>query len=150
MVRLGLNGKFTRGTAGGTPSTEVLNCKDLSANLSVSLADITTRGSGGWREQAAALKELELEWKMLVDPDDADYVAVSAAFHAGTPLALGVTPGTSGGLVGDFVISEFGEEQPLEDAIAITVKAVPTKISGSSARNPSWTAPAVSSGTTTP
>lgn len=150
MIRLGMNGKFFRGTAGGTPATEVLNCKDLTANLTRSLADITTRGSGGWRQQAAALKELELEWKMLVDPSDADYTAFSAAFHSGEALALGVTPGTGGGLVGDFIISEFNEEEPLEDATSVTVKAVPTKISGSSARNPSWSAPTESSGTTTP
>jgi len=141
MKRVGLNGKLYRGTAGSTAATEVLNCVDLTLSLSKAMADITTRGSGGWRQKLSTVKECELEWKMYVDPEDADYAAIIAAWHSGTPLALKVSPTGNGGLDGDFEITDISEEQPLEDAMAVTVKAEPTNIGGTNGRNPTWTAP---------
>lgn len=67
-------------------------------------------------------------------------------------LALFVSDGVGKGLDADFTITNFSIEQPLEEAITVSVTAEPTNIGGTSGRAPTWnnsgpTASAGSSGT---
>ena len=134
-IVLGLNAKLLRGTAGSTAATEVKNVKDLTLNLESGEADVTTRATGGWRATAGTLKEASLEFGILYDTEDADFQAFQAAYFSNTPLALFITDGAGSGLDADWSITAFTVEQPLEEAVSVSITAKPT----ASTRAPAWT-----------
>ena len=133
-VVLGINAKLLRGTAGATGATEVKNVKDLTLNLESGECDVTTRATKGWRATVATLKEASLEFAILYDTEDLDFQAFSDAYFGNTPLALFVTDGAGNGLDADFSITGFSVEQPLEEALSVSVTAKPT----ASTRAPVW------------
>ncbi len=135
-IVLGLDAKLFRGTAGSRAATEVTNVKDLTLNLESGEADVTTRATKGWKASVATLKEASLEFSILYDPDDPDFAAFQSAYFGNTPLALFVSDGqdTAHGLDADFSITAFSMEQPLEEAISVSVTAKPT----ASERAPEW------------
>ena len=133
-IVLGLDAKLLRGTAGTTGTTEVKNVKDLTLNLESGEADVTTRATGGWRASAATLKEASLEFGILYDTADADFQAFQAAYFSNTPLSLFITDGNGGGLDADWSITAFTVEQPLEEAVSVSITAKPT----ASTRAPAW------------
>ena len=135
-VVLGLDAKLLRGAAGSTGSTEVKNVKDLTLNLESGEADVTTRATKGWRATVATLKDASLEFGILYDTEDSDFQAFSDAYFNNTPLALFVTDGKGNGLDADFSITGFSVEQPLEEALSVSVTAKPT----ASTRAPLWKA----------
>ena len=133
-IVLGLDAKLLRGTAGATAATEVKNVKDLTLNLESGEADVTTRATKGWKASVATLKEASLEFGILYDMADADFQAFSDAYFNNTALALFVTDGAGNGLAADFSITGFSVEQPLEEALSVSVTAKPT----ASTRAPTW------------
>ena len=135
-IVLGLDAKLFRGTAGSRAATEVTNVKDLTLNLESGEADVTTRATKGWKASAATLKEASLEFTILYDTEDAEFTAFQAAYFGNTPLALFVSDGqdTAHGLDADFSITAFSVEQPLEEAISVSITAKPT----ASTRAPEW------------
>jgi|BioPla2DNA2_1021312.scaffolds.fasta_scaffold29558_1 predicted secreted protein len=133
-VVLGLDAKLLRGTAGTQAATEVTNVKDLTVTLESGEADVTTRATSGWKASVATLKNASLEFGILYDTDDEDFKAFQSAYFSNTALALFITDGEGNGLDADFSITGFTIEQPLEEAISVSVKAKPT----SSTRSPQW------------
>jgi len=135
-IVLGLDAKLFRGAAGSRAATEVTNVKDLTLNLESGEADVTTRATKGWKASVATLKEASLEFSILYEPDDADFAAFKTAYFSNTPIALFVSDGqdTAHGLDADFSITAFSMEQPLEEAISVSVTAKPT----ASERAPEW------------
>lgn len=131
---LGLDAKLLRGAAGATGATEVKNVKDLTLNLESGEADVTTRATKGWKATVAALKEASLEFGLLYDTEDTDFTAFQTAYFGNTPIALFVTDGDGHGLDADWSITGFSVEQPLEEALAVSVTAKPT----ASTRAPVW------------
>lgn len=134
-VVLGLDAKLFRGAAGSTASTEVTNVKDLTLNLESGEADVTTRATQGWRATVATLKDASLEFGILYDTADTDFQAFQSAYLNNTPLALFITDGAGSGLDADFSVTGFSVEQPLEEAMTVSVTAKPT----ASTRAPAWT-----------
>lgn len=135
-IVLGLDAKLFRGTAGTQAATEVKNVKDLTLNLESGEADVTTRATEGWKASAATLKEASLEFSILYDTEDADFTAFWTAYFSNTPLALFVSDGQTSahGLDADFSITAFTVEQPLEEAVSVSITAKPT----ASTRAPAW------------
>ena len=133
-IKLGLDAKLFRGTAGTQGTIEVTNVKDVSLSLESGEADVTTRATGGWRASAATLKEASLEFGILYDTEDADFQAFQSAYFSNTPLALFITDGNGGGLDADWSITAFTVEQPLEEAVSVSITAKPT----ASTRAPAW------------
>lgn len=135
-IVLGLDAKLFRGTAGTQAATEVKNVKDLTLNLESGEADVTTRATEGWKASAATLKEASLEFSILYDTEDADFTAFRTAYFSNTPLALFVSDGQTSahGLDADFSITAFTVEQPLEEAVSVSITAKPT----ASTRAPAW------------
>ena len=133
-VVLGLDAKLLRGSAGSTGATEVKNVKDLTLNLESGEADVTTRATSGWRASVATLKDASLEFGILYDTEDADFTAFQSAYFGNTPMALFVTDGDGNGLDADWSITGFSVEQPLEEALTVSVTAKPT----ASTRAPQW------------
>ena len=133
-IVLGLDAVLMRGTAGSKGTTEVKNVKDLTLNLESGEADVTTRATAGWRASVATLKEASLEFSILYDTEDTDYNAFATAYFNNTPLSLFVSDGNGTGLDADFSITGFSIEQPLEEALSVSITAKPT----ASERAPQW------------
>ena len=133
-IVLGLDAVLMRGSAGSTGTTEVKNIKDLTLNLESGEADVTTRATQGWRASVATLKEASLEFSILYDTEDTDYNAFATAYFNNTPLSLFVSDGNGTGLDADFSITGFSIEQPLEEALSVSITAKPT----ASERAPQW------------
>lgn len=133
-VVLGLDAILLRGDAGSTGSTEVKNVKDLTLNLESGEADVTTRATKGWKATIATLKDASIEFGILYDTEDPDFQAFKDAYFNNAPLALFVTDGNGTGLDADFSITGFSVEQPLEEALTVSVTAKPT----ASTRAPQW------------
>jgi len=133
---LGLDAKLFRGAAGTQAATEVTNVKDLTLTLESGEANVTTRATSGWKASVATLKDASLEFGILYDTEDADFLAFQTAYFSNEPMALFISDGEGSGLDADFSITGFTVEQPLEEAIAVSIKAKPT----SSTRAPQWVA----------
>ena len=133
-IVLGLDAVLMRGSAGSTGTTEVKNIKDLTLNLESGEADVTTRATQGWRASVATLKEASLEFSILYDTEDTDSNAFATAYFNNTPLSLFVSDGNGTGLDADFSITGFSIEQPLEEALSVSITAKPT----ASERAPQW------------
>ena len=133
-IVLGLDAVLMRGTAGSQGTTEVKNVNDLTLNLESGEADVTTRATAGWRASVATLKEASLEFSILYDTEDTDYNAFATAYFNNTPLSLFVSDGNGTGLDADFSITGFSIEQPLEEALSVSITAKPT----ASERAPQW------------
>ena len=135
-IKLGLDAKLFRGTAGTQGNIEVTNVKDVSLSLESGEADVTTRKAKGWKLSVATLKEASLEITILYDTEDEDFIAFKEAYFSNTPLSLFVTDGdtTAHGLDADFSVTGFTVDQPLEEAVTVKVTAKPT----ASDRAPVW------------
>jgi len=138
---LGFDAKMYRQTSGtraawpGTgaaPNLDLIsNVRDVTVTLDKTEADVTTRGGDGWRQTIAALKELTVEWEMVYDTTDADFLAVLASFTGNTTIALAVLDGGSTtvgtkGFWADFMISGAEKSEPLEGAQTIKFTAKST------------------------
>jgi hypothetical protein len=135
-IKLGLDAKLFRGTAGTQGTIEVTNVKDVSLSLESGEADVTTRKAKGWKLSVATLKEASLEITILYDTEDEDFLAFKTAYFTNTPLSLFVTDGdtTAHGLDADFSVTGFTVDQPLEEAVTVKITAKPT----ASDRAPVW------------
>ena len=117
--------------------TELKNVKDVTLNLEAGEADVTTRANAGWRATVATLKEGSVEFEMVWDSDDPGFAAIRTAYFTNTPIALAILDGEDGeGLDADFSITNFSRNEPLEEAITVSVTAKPTY----STRAPTWVA----------
>ena len=118
-IVIGLDVKLLRGTAGATAVTEVINVKDLVL-----------------KEASLEFGNLcdTLEFRIMYDTEDADFTAFQTAYFSDTSMALFVTDGKGQGLDADWSIIGFSVEQPLEEAMSVSVTAKPT----ASTRAPSW------------
>ena len=133
-VKLGLDARlyFCAAGMGGTPTwTELTNVKDVTLNLETGEADVTTRGNAGWRASVATLKDGSIEFEMVWDTEDAGFTAIKDAYFNNAAIAFAVMDGditTAGsqGLQADFTITNFSRNEPLEEALTVSVTAKPT------------------------
>lgn len=128
-TKLGKDGLLKIGTAGSTPATEVKKVKDVTINVNRAMIDVTTRGSGGWKEDAPGLKTGAVEFTLVaVSSADANYTVnktILDAFDAGTVISAMADDGGGKGMMGDFYVTDVSESQPLEDATTYSVKLSP-------------------------
>jgi len=134
-IKLGMEAKLYHGPAGSTATSELTNVKDVTLNLETGEADVTTRGNQGWRATVATLKNGSVEFEMIWDTSDAGFTAIQQAYFNNTPIALAILDGAGGsGLDADFSITNFTRNEPLEEAMTVSVTAKPTY----STRAPAW------------
>ncbi|HPD31731.1 MAG TPA: phage tail tube protein [Phycisphaerae bacterium] len=134
-IKLGMEAKLYYGPAGSTANTELNNVKDVTLNLETGEADVTTRGNQGWRATVATLKSGTVEFEMIWDTGNAGFTAIKNAYFNNTSIALAILDGPNGeGLDADFSITNFSRNEPLEEAITVSVTAKPTY----STRAPTW------------
>ena len=134
---LGMNAALYYGAAiegdGPTlPSTLTLvgNVKDVTLSMEAGESDVTTRGNSGWRATAPTLREATLEFQMQWKPGDAAFTAIKNAYLTNATVALAAltekhdaTGSQAEGPVGNWSITNFSREEPLEEAIVVNVTA---------------------------
>ena len=132
-IKLGLDCRLYRntGTYAVPAWNEIKNAKDATLNLEAGEADVSTRGTGAWRATVATLKDASIEWEMVWDTGDDDFAAIRDAFlnRAGIELAVmdgDITAPGSQGLRALCVITNFSRNEPLEEAVTVSVTAKPT------------------------
>jgi hypothetical protein len=134
-LRVGLEAKLYRntGTAGSASPTlnEVGNCRDLTLGMEKNTTDVTVRANNGWRANKGVLKDGTIEWSMIADGEDADYVAFRDAFLNNTDVDIfvmssDVDNADSEGLRAVVSINNFTRNEPLEEALTVDITAQPT------------------------
>jgi hypothetical protein len=132
-IRLGLDAKLYRntGTIGSSLWTVIDNVRDVTLNLETGEADVTTRGNEGWRAAVGTLKDASIEFEMVWDTEDFDFIALKDAFFSGTPIELLIADGDMSeagaqGLRAVCRIIAFTRSEALEEAITVSVTAKPT------------------------
>lgn len=132
-IKLGMEAKLFRNSGSYASPTwaEMDNVKDLTLNLEAGEADVTTRGNNGWRATVASLKDGSIEFEMVWDTADAAFTAIQQAYFGNTPVEFAVMDGPiteagSQGLRASFSITKFSRNEPLEEAISVSVTAKPT------------------------
>lgn len=136
-ARLGLECKLYRVTA-GPMNTLMANVRNVTLNLESSQADVSTRGTGGWRQLRSGLKDATLDFEMLDLEGDADLTAISGAYFGNTSIEFKVMDGLitdtdSRGLHATMEIVNFSRAEDLEDAVVYNVSAKPAP-----GTNPAW------------
>ncbi len=128
-----------------TPTwSEISNIANLSLNLDKDEIDLTTRGSGGFKEFVDGLIDAGIDFDLVWDTSDAAFTAIQTAYFAKTAvefLILDGDEGTTGsqGLRVTCMIKKFSRSEQLGDALKVDVTIRPVKNSDAA---PAWyTAP---------
>ena len=141
-IKLGLECKFYRDDSGTW--NEIGNVRDLTINMEMGVADVTTRGGNGWRQNVATLRDGTVTFQMVYDTTDADFTALQTAFLATTAAAREIKVAamdgdiaTSGsqGLIAFMNVTNFSMPENLEEAVMVDVTLQPSYNSTA----PAWT-----------
>lgn len=132
-IKLGLECKLYRDDSGTW--NEIGNVRDLTINMEMGVADVTTRGGNGWRQNVATLRDGTVTFQMVYDTADADFTALQTAFLATTAAAREIkiaamdgdisTSGTQG-LVAFMNVTNFSMPENLEEAVMVDVTLQPS------------------------
>lgn len=119
-----------RGEAGAIATTEAGNTATVTMNLSADSIDVTTRAAKGWRQYIQGLKNGSVDITIYYDTEDDTYTAFNSAFLGGTAISLFISDGEGNGLDGDFIVSGYTQNEPLEDKVSIDITVNLTDIGG--------------------
>ena len=132
-VRLGLDAKLYRntGTYAAPTWNEIQNAKDVTLNMEVSEADVTTRGNAGWKAVVGALRDASIEFDFVWDTAADDFPVLRDAFLTRNSIEFAVmdrdiTQSGAQGLRVTCVVTKFNCNQPLDEAITVSVTLKPT------------------------
>ena len=132
-VKLGMEAKLYRndGDYEVPDWVEMKNVRDLTLNNEKGEADVTTRKNNGWRATIGTLKDGTIEFEMVWDTDDANFTAIREAYFDNNSVEFAVMDGDidtlgSQGLRATMSIMNFTRNEPLEEAITVSVTAKPT------------------------
>ena len=136
------NAKLYRNSGSyGTPTWDLINnVKDLTLNLDKDEVDITTRGSGGFKEFIDGMIDASIDFGMVWDTADTDFTAIRTAFFAKTAIEFLILDGlqaTSGsqGLRVTCMIKSFTRNENLGEALMVDVTLRPVKNANAA---PAW------------
>ncbi len=141
-IKLGLECKLYRDDSGTW--NEIGNVRDLTINMEMGVADVTTRGGNGWHQNVATLRDGTVTFQMVYDTTDADFTALQTAFLATTAAAREIKVAamdgdiaTSGsqGLIAFMNVTNFSMPENLEEAVMVDVTLQPSYNSTA----PAWT-----------
>lgn len=140
-IVFGYQGKAYRntGTYGSPTWNDIPNIRDVTITLQTDEDDVTTRGGNGWKQNAATLKDMSIEFEMVYDTTDADFTAMQSAFLNGTSIDMAFMDGdisTTGkqGPRAEMMVSQFGRNEPLTQAMKVPVTVKPAYSSNA----PTW------------
>lgn len=136
------NAKLYRNSGSyGTPTWDLItNVRDLTLNLDKDEVDITTRGSGGFKEFIDGMIDASIDFGMVWDTADTDFTAIRTAFFAKTAIeflildGLVATPGSQGLRV-TCMVKSFTRNENLGEALMVDVTLRPVKNANAA---PAW------------
>jgi hypothetical protein len=141
-IRVSLDAKLYYGAAGSTASTLLNTVGDVTLSLKKSETKISSRATR-WALFKGALKEAEVSFELIDDPNEGAVAALVGAFMSDEPMAFCVRDALNGaGLDADFEILGADRDEKLEDAIKYKFTIKPTYVS----RYPSWSPGGVAGG----
>ena len=113
--------------------------KDTTLSLEFDEADATCRGSGGFKQAASTLGNLEIDGNAVKDRSDTSFVAMEAAAVAQTVLEVLVMDGpkaaaTSNGWRLPVQIRTWTENQPMDDVVTVDFALKPARTTHSPAK----------------
>ena len=118
--------------------TEIENVMgDLMLNDEKGEAEVTTRGSGSYRQWLTTLIEAGVEFEMVWDLEDAEFEELHDAYHNDKLIGIAVIDGavaTGTGLIADMKVFKFSRSEPMEGVMVAQVTLKPTY----STRKPRW------------
>lgn len=128
------------GTYASPTWSEITLVKDLTLNLTKDKADVTTRGSGGYKEFVDGLKDASVEFSHLWDTSDAHFTALRTAYTANTAVEVLILDGTSAtsgaqGLRAHMMVESFTRNETLGEALMVDVTLSPVKNTNAA---PAW------------
>jgi hypothetical protein len=123
-----------------TPAwVQYVNVKNVTNPTSLKEVDVTTRGSGNFEATDGRIKQTSIEFDVILDPSDANYVAFETAYYNNTIIAVADMSGDIGtagsrGLWANCKVTQFNREEPIDGEQKIHVVCKPT----SSTNTPVW------------
>lgn len=143
--QLGMNARLYYKEGGqdeSGPWVELGNAKDVTLNLETDEADVTTRANKGWKAIVATLKSASVEFEMVWDRQDPGFKVIRNAFLNNRIVGIQVLDGPAEGgeepdgqgLQADWMITSFKRNEPLGEAITVSVTIKITY----SATPPTW------------
>lgn len=109
--------------------TEATQITSVSIDGSRATADVSTRGTAGYRAKVGTLKEGTVSFEVFYDTSaDANtfFDALETAYQSNTAIIFwfgngAISSAASRGFMASFVVSDFSESQELEDAVRYSV-----------------------------
>lgn len=107
------------------------NVRDVTLGMEKGEADVSTRGSGGFRQTLGTLKDASIDFEMMWESGDAAFSALQDAYMNGGELALAVMDGDidvggAEGLASNFSVMSFTRSEPLEEGVTVAVTIKPS------------------------
>lgn len=135
--------KLYYGTAGDQATTLLDNVKDGTLSLGAAEADVSVRGTA-FDLTAVVRHAVSFSFDLLYVFGDTGFAALETAYKTRAAIALLIadgakmTPGVRG-VDGDFVVTQFDRNEPLDGKITYSVTVKPTKtfVTGTT-RNPTF------------
>ena len=127
---MGKDAKLYQGAADAEVADMTVNgnVKDVTVTLDATEADTTYRANRGWKSTSAARKECTIEFETAWKPGDTHFDALQAAFVDGSQVGLAPlhcdrdTVGSQGPH-GDFSVTGFTRNEPIEGGVTVSVTA---------------------------
>ena len=150
VIPLGKDAVLYYGTAGGGKAAtgSLTGARDVTITMERDEADASRRAYPGWHDQRAGMKNLRISFELAgtsTDPvgtEDTELDIIRGAYLTGayngaTGIALFAKAEDTGGegMYGDFIITKFDRNEPLNDIQSYSVEAVMTLIHGNT---PAW------------
>ena len=100
---------------------------------------VTTRAEAKWEAVIQGIRKAGIDFKMINDPEDADFVAIQTAYLTRTPVELAIMDGaiddtSSEGLRATFAVLKFPRNEELDAGVATDITIKPTR----AAQPPEW------------
>jgi len=101
--------------------------KEVTVELGGAEADVTSRGSNGFRQSVLALKELQITGTAVYDADDPAIQDLFTSYNTGSALAVTLSD-PSLTYTGKWQVISLSTPQPLEDVMTIDFTLKPTAL----------------------
>lgn len=107
------------------------NARDVKIPLSKGEADVSTRGGGGWKAAAGAMKDASIDFDMLYVESDPNFATLLDSFNNGTAVGVRAAkgdPAVAGTEVfeADCEVLKIDEAEPLDGVTTYAVTMKPT------------------------
>lgn len=118
-----------------TAATELANIKDLKLNFQTDKADVSTRASGGWKNEVNTVKSGTITFTMQWKPGDTLFNQLRDAFLNATEIFFAALDGpkaTAGnqGPAGNWTVTNFSRSEGLNEAVTVDVELSPSSFTG--------------------